>query len=104
MPDTYLIGVCALQPRSRGSVRLAGRDPELAPIVDPNYLGDDRDMATMVRGFGIARAIGSAPALKAWRAEELAPGSVGGRRGVASRLHSRDHVVVLPPGGNVRDR
>jgi choline dehydrogenase len=46
----------------------------LAPIVDPNYLGDDRDMATMVRGFGIARAIGSAPALKAWRAEELAPG------------------------------
>ena len=74
VPDTYLIGVCALQPRSRGSVRLAGRDPELAPIVDPNYLGDDRDMATMVRGFGIARAIGSAPALKAWRAEELAPG------------------------------
>src|SRR5262249_11217410 len=69
VPDTYLIGVCALQPHSRGTVTLAGRDPELAPIVDPNYLGDDRDMATMVRGFGIAREIGNAPALEAWRAE-----------------------------------
>ena len=104
VPDTYLIGVCALQPHSRGAVRLAGRDPELAPIVDPNYLGDDRDMATMVRGFGIARAIGSAPALEAWRAEELGAGSVGRRRGVASRLHPRDDVVVLPPGGNLCDR
>jgi choline dehydrogenase-like flavoprotein len=74
VPDTYLIGVCALQPHSRGCVRLAGRDPELAPIVDPNYLGDDRDMCTMLTGFGIARAIGNAPALDAWRAEEMAPG------------------------------
>jgi len=69
-----LIGVCALQPHSRGTVTLGGRDPDLAPIVDPNYLGDDRDMATMVRGFGIAREIGNAPALEAWRAEEIAPG------------------------------
>ena len=44
IPDTYLIGVCPVQPHSRGTVRLAGRDPELAPIVDPNYLSDERDM------------------------------------------------------------
>jgi choline dehydrogenase len=74
VPDTYLIGVCALQPHSHGAVTLAGRDPELAPIVDPNYLCDERDMATMVRGFGIAREIGNAPALQPWRAEEIAPG------------------------------
>ena len=73
VPDTYLIGVCALQPHSRGAVRLAGRDPELAPIVDPNYLGDDLDIATMLKGFEIARAIGSAPALEAGRADEIAP-------------------------------
>ena len=77
VPDTYLIGVCALQPHSRGTVRSPGVTPTLAPIVDPNYLGDDRDMATMVRGFGIAREIGNAPALEAWRAEETRSGSVG---------------------------
>jgi choline dehydrogenase len=74
VPDTYLIGVCPIQPHSRGTVRLAGRDPELAPIVDPNYLSDDRDMRTMLDGFRIARAIGTAPALDAWRDEEIAPG------------------------------
>ncbi|MBB5167552.1 GMC family oxidoreductase [Mycobacterium sp. AZCC_0083] len=74
VPDTYLIGVCALQPHSRGTVRLAGRGPELAPIVDPNFLGDDRDMHTMLEGFRIAREIGNAPALDSWRAEEFAPG------------------------------
>jgi choline dehydrogenase len=104
VPDTYLIGVCALQPHSRGSVRLAGRDPELAPIVDPNYLGDDRDMATMVRGFGIARAIGSAPALKAWRAEELAPGpSVDDEESLRGFIRATTSSYYHP-GGNVRDR
>ena len=74
MPDTYLIGVCAMQPHSRGSRPARVPRPRVAPIVDPNYLGDERDMATMLRGFGIAREIGSAPALEAWRAEEMAPG------------------------------
>jgi choline dehydrogenase len=74
VPDTYLIGVCPLQPHSLGSVTLAGGDPELPPFVDPNYLGDDRDMATMLKGFEIAREIGAAQALDSWRAEEIAPG------------------------------
>jgi choline dehydrogenase len=74
MPNTYLIGVCPCQPHSRGSVRLAGPDAETPPLVDPNYLRDERDMKTMLEGFRIAREIGTARALDAWRAEELAPG------------------------------
>jgi choline dehydrogenase len=74
VPDTYLIGVCPLQPFSRGTVRLGSRNPGIAPIVDPNYLGDERDLRTMVEGVRIARRIGSAPALDDWCAEEMAPG------------------------------
>jgi choline dehydrogenase len=74
IPNSYLVGVSAMQPHSRGSVRLAGCAPDLLPLVDPNYFGDDRDMATMLEGFRIARDIGTAPALDTWRAEELAPG------------------------------
>jgi choline dehydrogenase len=74
VPDTYLIGVCASQPHSRGSIRLAGPDAETPPLVNPNYLRDERDMRTMLEGFRIAREIGNAKALDAWRAEELAPG------------------------------
>ncbi|WKG04876.1 GMC family oxidoreductase [Mycolicibacterium sp. HK-90] len=74
LPDTYLIGVSPMQPYSRGSVRLATAQAADAPVVDPNYLSDERDWKVMIEGFRIAREIGSAPALSAWRGEELAPG------------------------------
>ncbi|MCE7003857.1 GMC oxidoreductase [Kibdelosporangium philippinense] len=63
-----------MQPYSRGTVRLANGDPASAPVLDPNYFGDERDMATMLAGMNIAREIGQAPALAPWRGEELAPG------------------------------
>jgi choline dehydrogenase len=71
----YVLAVSALQPLSRGSVKLAGPSIQTPPVIDPNYLGDDRDMRTMIDGLRIARAIGSGKALDAWRAEEFAPGS-----------------------------
>ncbi len=74
VPDAYLILVCAMQPYSRGSVRLACRDADVPPIIDPNYLGDERDMRTMLEGFRVAREIGAAPALDAWRETEIIPG------------------------------
>jgi choline dehydrogenase len=74
IPDSYLFGVCPMQPYSRGTVRLAGPDADLSAVVDPNYFGDDRDLRTMVEGFLIAREIGTAQALDLWRGEEIAPG------------------------------
>ncbi|OBB01304.1 choline dehydrogenase [Mycobacteriaceae bacterium 1482268.1] len=70
----YVLAVSVLQPRSRGAVRLSGPTMGFAPIVDPNYFGDDVDMKTMIEGLRIAREIGSAPALSAWRDAEIAPG------------------------------
>jgi choline dehydrogenase len=74
----YVLGVSVMQPSSRGSVRLSGPDVGFAPLIDPNYFGDQQDMQTMLDGLRIAREIGTAEALDAWRAEEIAPG-----RGVA---------------------
>ncbi|BBY18134.1 choline dehydrogenase [Mycolicibacterium litorale] len=74
MPDSYLIGVSAIQPHSRGSVRLATANFEQPPLVDPNYLGDERDWKTLLEGFRIARDISTAPAFTPWLGEELAPG------------------------------
>ncbi|CAJ1499572.1 GMC family oxidoreductase N-terminal domain-containing protein [[Mycobacterium] kokjensenii] len=73
-PDTYLVGFSAIQPFSRGTVRLAGPEPDLAPVVDPNYLADERDMRTMLHGLSVAREIGAAPALDGWRGAEISPG------------------------------
>jgi choline dehydrogenase-like flavoprotein len=73
--DTYLISASPVQPHSRGTVRLAKADPALLPLVDPNYLADERDLRTMLDGLLIARELGEASALDGWRGEELTPGS-----------------------------
>jgi choline dehydrogenase len=70
----YTIAFVVLHPHSRGSVRLAGPDPATAPLIDPDFFDDDRDMVTMLAALGIAREIGSSPALDEWRDEEALPG------------------------------
>ena len=70
----YTIAFALLHKHSRGSVRLAGADPVSAPLIDPNYFGDDRDMAGMLTALRVAREIGSSPAFDDWRDEEVLPG------------------------------
>jgi choline dehydrogenase len=70
----YTIAFSAISPHSRGSVRLASTDPAAPPLIDPNYLGDPRDIDTMIKGLSIARTIGAASALDEWRDEEALPG------------------------------
>lgn len=74
-PNHYGILVSGAQPHSRGSVRLAGSDPALLPLVDPNFLGDERDLETLVEGIRVAHRIANAPALDSWRNQELVPGA-----------------------------
>ena len=54
---------------------MAKADPALLPLVDPNYLAEERDLRTMLDGLAIARELGEASALDGWRGEELTPGS-----------------------------
>jgi choline dehydrogenase-like flavoprotein len=70
----YTIAASPMQPFSRGAVRLASGSPDAAPVVDPRYLSDPRDVQAMVTGLKIAREIGRAGALTPWRAEEVLPG------------------------------
>jgi len=63
--------VCALRPKSTGSVRLRSRDPADPPRIDPNFLAEEEDVATLLAGAKVAREImGSAP-LDRYRGEEL---------------------------------
>ena len=55
--------VCLLRPRSRGSLKLASKDPRESPLIDPNFLGDRDDMERLLRGFTLARRILAQPAL-----------------------------------------
>ncbi|MDI5971096.1 GMC family oxidoreductase N-terminal domain-containing protein [Streptomyces sp. SL13] len=70
----YTVMSVLARPHSRGTLRLASTDPGHPPLLDPNYLGDDRDMDTLLAALRVTRRIGEAPALAPWRAQEAVPG------------------------------
>ncbi len=63
--------VCALRPFSRGTVGLQSNDQLAPPAIDPKYLDDPRDLATMIKGARMMRDILQAPALARYRHKEL---------------------------------
>jgi choline dehydrogenase len=59
---------------SRGELTLRSSDPDDAPLINPNYLIEEADVAAHVRGIQMSREIGEANALKEWRKREVLPG------------------------------
>ena len=63
-----------LRPDGRGTVRLASPDPLAPPAILFDFLRTEYDMRAVVAGIRLARAIAEQPALRAYVAEEIAPG------------------------------
>ncbi|MEY4100331.1 MAG: hypothetical protein RL300_1502, partial [Pseudomonadota bacterium] len=51
------LGTKQLRPESRGSVRIRSADDRDAPILQPNYLDDERDRQVVVKALKWARAL-----------------------------------------------
>ena len=49
--------ICVLRPHSHGTVRLADANPRSAPLIDPAFLTDDRDMRVMKDGIRMMHRI-----------------------------------------------
>lgn len=43
--------VTVLNPKSRGTIKLRSKNPEDAPIIDPNYLAEPEDVETLIKGI-----------------------------------------------------
>ena len=72
--DGFTIHACQLRPESRGTIRLASRDPFDAPLIDPNYLASDVDRQTLRDAVRVVRHICEQDALKLYRGPEMRPG------------------------------
>jgi choline dehydrogenase len=73
--DGIKLHVTLLRPQSRGSLSLRSANPADPPLVDPNYLGDARDLSQLIEGLRIARDIVSSAPLRDTLSGELRPGS-----------------------------
>lgn len=70
----YRLGAGTMRPESRGSLRLASCNPDVAPLIDPNYLATDRDRKEMREGLKMAREVLSQPAFREFHRREDLPG------------------------------
>lgn len=69
----YSCHICVLRPHSRGRVTLRSGRATDAPLIDPAFLSDHRDLTLMMRGARQMDAILRAPALDPWRKTRLHP-------------------------------
>ena len=72
----YRVYVSSVLPRSAGTVKLASRDPDAAPLIDHGYLSDigGEDRAVLTDGIELARAIGTAAGAAPLFGVETRPG------------------------------
>jgi choline dehydrogenase-like flavoprotein len=98
----YSCHVCLLRPHSRGSVRLASKDPAAPPVIDPNFLGERDDMDRLIRGFKLMRHILLQPALAGTHGQEQAA-SRAARSDAQIEHFIRDHAdTIYHPVGSCR--
>jgi choline dehydrogenase len=61
------------KPRSRGEIRLRSADPMDAPVIDHRLLGDEADVAAMIRGLKLVDEILHAPSFAKHITGRIAP-------------------------------
>jgi len=76
IPTTKQIGFAPglIYPRSTGEITLASKDPHAAPVIDPRYFEDDRDLQLLVDGLKLSREISATAPFTEHAGKELAPG------------------------------
>jgi choline dehydrogenase len=75
-PDQHCFSnhVCVLRPESRGYIALKSLDPNVQPLIQPNYLSAQKDLDVMVKGVKMSREIINQKAFDQYRGAELNPG------------------------------
>ncbi|NGO63773.1 glucose-methanol-choline oxidoreductase [Rhizobium daejeonense] len=93
----YSCHVCLLRPHSRGRVGLRSADPLTAPLIDPAYLSDGRDLAGMIAGTRVMRDVMEAAPLDRYRRSQLYP--IGNSDSeLASAIRARADTIYHPAG------
>ena len=67
----YSCHVCLLRPYSRGTVSLASAKESDAPLINPNFLNDNRDVDTLIKGAKMTQNILNTPPLKKYQKREI---------------------------------
>lgn len=94
----YSCHVDVLRPFSRGTVTLAGTDPRAAPVIDPRFLSDERDLELLVRGVQLQMDILESKPFEAWRGKMLYAVRRDDRAAIIADIRNRADTQYHPVG------
>ncbi len=98
MAHGFSCHACVLRPYSRGTVRLASIDAACAPLIDPAFLSDDRDMASLRTGVRQMYRILSAPPLADFAPQDRHRVDLDDDAALDDMIRSRADTVYHPVG------
>ncbi|HEX8780606.1 MAG TPA: GMC oxidoreductase, partial [Nocardioides sp.] len=87
-----------VQPRSRGTVRLASADPLAPPVIDPDFLAEPDDLKVLVEGIEMIREVMNSPLTRGHVKGEYEPGPALHGQALADEVLNRATTVYHPVG------
>jgi choline dehydrogenase len=103
-----VLAASVVQPESRGTLRLASRNPDDAPLIDNRFLATGRDARRMLEGVKLGRAIARNQVFAPFTAGELIPGDAVAdddsmAQTIAANLAIYGHPTATAPMGGSGD-
>jgi choline dehydrogenase len=90
--------VDVLRPYSRGVVGLNSRDPRVAPMIDPRFLSDERDMNLLLKGGQMQQRILESTPFAGLRGKMLYPARIDDPAGMEQDIRNRADTQYHPVG------
>ena len=89
--------VCLLRPKSVGTVKIASKDTDDDPIIDPNYLSHEDDMKIMIKGYKKMMEIMNTEPLKQFN-NIRNPVNINDDKAIESAIRTRSDTIYHPVG------
>jgi choline dehydrogenase-like flavoprotein len=90
--------VCLLNPKSRGTVKISGPHIHDPLLIDPNFLGDERDLDDMVDGFKLTQKLMQSTSLVGLYKQDIFTAHVETEEDIREVLRNRVDTVYHPVG------
>ncbi|MDM0044770.1 choline dehydrogenase [Variovorax dokdonensis] len=87
-----------MRPFSRGEVRLQSADARQAPLIDPRFLSDERDLPVLVKGVQIQQRIMESKSFDGVRGKQLYTTRADDVAGIAADIRNRADTQYHPVG------
>ena len=94
----YSCHACVLRPESRGTVRLQSPDAAAAPLIDPAFLSDQRDMDVLKAGVRAMYRILETPPLAGYKGRDRYPIDLADDAALEALIRARADTVYHPVG------